>query len=86
LDDVKKVYPSLHIYRSDVAQKLDRIELFEAVTHDFPNLNELLNNAGIAQQHRHDNVKGWPSERAVIETNLIASIHLSQLFARHLSK
>jgi uncharacterized oxidoreductase len=86
LDEARKTHPALHTYRCDVAVESERIKLFEAVTRDFPKLNVLLNNAGITQQHRLDTIEAWPSERALIETNLVATIHLSQLFAHHLSK
>jgi uncharacterized oxidoreductase len=53
---------------------------------DFPKLNVLLNNAGISGFHNLDTAASWPEERNMIATNLEGTIHLSQLFASHLSR
>jgi uncharacterized oxidoreductase len=86
LDEAKRKHPGLQICHCDVSQESERVELFNTITRDFPKLNVLLNNAGISGFHNLDTAGSWPEERNMIETNLEGTIHLSQLFASHLSK
>jgi uncharacterized oxidoreductase len=86
LDEAKRKHPGLHTCRCDVAQEPGRIQLFDTIVRDFPKLNVLLNNAGISGFHSLDTAASWPEERDMIATNLEGTIHLSQLFAGHLSK
>ena len=79
-------YPRLHIYPCDLSQESARRDLFEQATHDFPNLNVLLNNAGTWVSTRLDRAESWPEAQQQLETNLAATIHLTQLFAQHLSR
>ncbi len=47
LDEVKKSFPKIHTIQSDVSKSQEIVELFSKVTKNFPNLNILINNAGI---------------------------------------
>jgi uncharacterized oxidoreductase len=47
LDDVKEKYPKLHTIQSDVADPAQIAALAARVKADFPNLDVLMNNAGI---------------------------------------
>jgi uncharacterized oxidoreductase len=86
LDEAKRKHPGLHTCRCDVSQESERVRLFDTIVRDFPKLNVLLNNAGISGFHKLDMAASWPEERNMIATNLEGTIHLSQLFASHLSK
>jgi uncharacterized oxidoreductase len=86
LDEAKKSHPGLHIRHCDVSHEFERVQFFDAITRDFPKLNVLLNNAGVSGFHNLDAAASWPEERNMIATNLEGTIHLSQLFASHLSK
>ena len=85
LEKSKNQYPRLHIYQCDVSLEQDRRALFEKVTRDFPKLNVLINNAGIASPLQLDLPAQWKETQKLIETNFQAPIHLTQLFAKHLS-
>jgi uncharacterized oxidoreductase len=69
----------------DVASADDRHQLFQWATEKVPDLNVVVNNAGI--QRRVDlaeNDEGWTSTASEIAINLEAPIHLSRLFTQHL--
>jgi uncharacterized oxidoreductase len=86
LNEARRQYPELHVYQCDLSQESARLDLFEKVTHDFPNLNVLLNNAGMWVPTRLDRAESWPQAQQQLQTNLAATIHLTQLFAQHLSR
>ena len=86
LREAQRQYPQLHVYQCDLSQESARGVLFEKVTHDFPKLNVLLNNAGMWVSTRLDRAESWPEAQQQLETNLAATIHLTQLFAQHLSR
>jgi uncharacterized oxidoreductase len=86
LDEAMRSNPGLHAYRCDVSKEPERVNLFDSITRDFPKLNVLLNNAAVSGFHKLDTAASWPDERNMIATNLEGTIHLSQLFANHLSK
>ena len=86
LNEARRQYPQLHVYQCDLSQEAARRDLFEKVTHDFPKLNVLLNNAGMWVATRLDRAESWPQVQQQLQTNLAATIHLTQLFAQHLSQ
>ena len=86
LNEAQRQYPQLHIYQCDLSQESARRDLFEKVTHDFPKLNLLMNNAGVSLPTRLDRPESWPQAQQQLQTNLAATIHLTQLFAQHLSR
>ncbi|MCR4893755.1 MAG: SDR family NAD(P)-dependent oxidoreductase [Eubacteriales bacterium] len=64
---------------SDVSIEADRIRLFETVRDDYPDVNILINNAGI--QQRLDLARmDWEVWKKEIDTNFTAPIHLCGLF------
>jgi uncharacterized oxidoreductase len=72
---------------NDVSREEDRRRLAAVMSERFPDLNVLVNNAGI--QHTFDftsGERGLETMREEIETNLVAPIHLTQLFVPHLSR
>ncbi len=50
LDGVKKRNPGLITYKCDLTIESDRIALFDWVTSNYPEINVLINNAGISQR------------------------------------
>jgi uncharacterized oxidoreductase len=70
----------------DVSTEVDRIALYETVLREFPNVNILFNNAGVMLFSQAEKLEAWASIKQELATNLEAPIHLSLLFARHLSK
>lgn len=90
LKEAKEKFPQLHIKRTDVADEKQRIELFKWATKEFPNLNVLVNNAGIQRRIKFSEEFGgnnfdWSVIKQEIEINLEAPIHLTTLLLKHIS-
>jgi len=70
---------------SDVAKERDRIQLAADVIRDHPQVNVVINNAGIQRQVplSKDNAE-WSERASEIEINFAAPIHLTSLFVPHL--
>lgn len=85
LKEIAQKNPEIVTYVSDVADSKDREELAKQVISNYPDVNVLINNAGV--QLLTDLTKPVDLDRvnSEVETNLIAPIHLSSLFAQHLS-
>lgn len=84
LQQLKQKYPSLQTHVCDVAKAADREALAQWAIQNFPEVNILINNAGV--QLKADLTKPVDLSRLYqeIDTNLVAPIHLSSLFAPHL--
>lgn len=82
----KREVPALHTFVADTGSAKDRQELFAWATRTFPNLDVLVNNAGI--QRKIDLVAGaeeeWIETAREIAINLEGPIHLCRLFLPHL--
>ncbi len=85
LKALSEKYPDLVTKKCDVANASDREELADWVLQNHPEINVLMNNAGV--QLFTDMTKPVDLDRiqSEIETNVIAPIHLTSLFAEHLS-
>jgi uncharacterized oxidoreductase len=71
LAEARQLVPELHTVLCDVAIESDRIALHEQVVSQFPQLDVLINNAGI--QNRPPpltNTQDWAAHRREIATNL----------------
>jgi uncharacterized oxidoreductase len=87
LKEAKEKFSKLHIKVCDVSVEAERKSLLEWATAQFPNLNVLINNAGIQQRVNLQNVnQDWEYYRNEISINIDAPIHLSMLFNPHLMK
>ena len=85
LKEAKKKYPGLHIRVCDVSDESERQSLVKWVTTDFPEVNVLVNNAGIQQRvNLLDATADWKYYQQEISANQVAPIHLSMLFIPHL--
>jgi uncharacterized oxidoreductase len=81
LIEAKQKFPQIHIRACDIGKKAEREALYEWATTEFPNINMLINNAGI--QKEIDFLTGAANlndDESEIEINLTASVHLSALF------
>jgi uncharacterized oxidoreductase len=47
LNETKKQFPAIHTFQSDVSRPEDIEQLYKAVTSQFPDLNIIINNAGL---------------------------------------
>jgi uncharacterized oxidoreductase len=86
LKEAQATYPALRTYVCDVADPKSRQELFSAATSDYPDLNVLINNAGIQQRIALSASPSAESLREELVINLEAPIHLSTLFIPHFLK
>ena len=88
LRKVQAQYPQqvLKYYISDAGKEADRIRLFEEATREFPALNVLINNAGIAKyvDQTEEIHQPWSVRQEELDINLSGPIHLTSLFIPHL--
>ena len=85
LDEIKKKFPKVHTFQSDVSDPDAIKELYETVTVQFPKLNFLINNAGeMRKLSLHDlSIDDINREIAI---NLSGPIRMVQQFLPHLKK
>ncbi|MBD8847269.1 SDR family oxidoreductase [Priestia megaterium] len=84
LRKAKEKFPNLITHVSDIGLESDRTELFDWVTTNYPNVNVLVNNAGIQQRFhvlKANAKENWSNYNKEIMVNVEAPIHLSMLFA-----
>lgn len=87
LEEAKKKLPGIHIKVCDVTKIKDIKELYEWTITNFPNLNIIINNAGI--QRNVDfigNTDALFEEENEITTNVTAPVRLCAFFIPHLMK
>jgi uncharacterized oxidoreductase len=83
LEKVKNDLPRVVTRVADVAKADDREELVRWTIEEFPNVNVLVNNAGIQRRIDLTSTEDWEQTRSEIDINLEAPIHLAQLFYPH---
>ncbi|MFC7686480.1 SDR family oxidoreductase [Ureibacillus sp. GCM10028918] len=87
LAEAKEKYPQLHTRVCDLSEERERIQLYEWAIKEFPQLNVLINNAGIQQRVNLLNAANdWRYYQNELAINVEAPIHLSMLFIPHLIK
>lgn len=83
--ETKKLFPNVHTFQSDVSKAKDIEKLYEDVTQQFPDLNIIINNAGLMRlidlQDRSLDLENINSE---IATNLSGTIQMVHQFLPHL--
>ncbi|WBL24310.1 SDR family oxidoreductase [Zunongwangia sp. HGR-M22] len=87
LDKTKKQFPKVHTFASDVSQPEDIQQLFVAVTTQFPELNMIINNAGIMRNmDLQDTSMSLENITTEIDINLSGTIRMVHQFLPHLKK
>lgn len=86
LQEIQQKHPQMHVRTCDVANESERVALFTWATETFPQLNVLVNNAGIQRRIAFPPEEPWSETVTEIEINLNAPIHLSYLFTPHLEQ
>jgi len=84
LNEVKSKYPGITVIQCDISNEEQRKELFDKTIKNFPELNIVINNAGIQQRIKLAESTEWNIIKNEIEINLLAQIHISTLFIPHL--
>src|SRR6266496_1359407 len=86
LDRAKAAFPKIHSFRSDVSDPKAIATLYEEVTKQFPELNILINNAGIMREiNVHDKAGSIEEITREIEINLSGPIRMVKQFLPHLT-
>lgn len=88
LESVREKNPDIITRKCDLTLESERIALFDWVTSNYPEVNVLVNNAGISQRVnilKADARENWSHFNNEIVSNLEAPIHLSMLFAPYLA-
>ena len=86
LTEARSAHPEMEIIQADVGDANQRIQLIEDVTARFPDLNVLVNNAGIQRRLDLTRPEPFDATRSEISINLEGPVHLSMLALPHLMK
>jgi uncharacterized oxidoreductase len=86
LAGVKEQLPEIHTHVCDLAEPTARQKMAEWVVSEFPDLNVLVNNAGIQRSVDLTQEGDFSRVHTEIAINLEAPIHLSRLLFPHLSQ
>lgn len=85
LNETKKLFPKIQIFQSDVNNCKDIEQLYKNVTQQFPELNIIINNAGIMRNlDLQDASLGLENITEEIEINLSGIIRMNHQFLPHL--
>jgi uncharacterized oxidoreductase len=84
LRDAVEAHPELVTRACDLARADERESLAEWVVDAFPDLNVLVNNAGIQRRFQLTDPESWETTHHEIAINLDAPIHLGMLLLPHL--
>lgn len=85
LESMKRQFPAIHIFQSDISDPEAIRSLYEKVIASFPDLNMLINNAGEMRViSLHDKAIGLLDITREIEINLMGPIRMIQQFLPHL--
>jgi uncharacterized oxidoreductase len=82
LQEAAKKFPSIITKMCDLTSAEAREELFQWVSKNHPDLNVLINNAGIQQWMSLDDADFYSRAEDEITTNIEAPIHLTTLFMK----
>ncbi|WP_343657845.1 SDR family NAD(P)-dependent oxidoreductase [Chryseobacterium sp.] len=87
LDETKKNFPNVHTFKSDVSNPQDIKDLYDTVTTLFPELNLIINNAGMMRLiDLQDQSLDLENINREIATNLTGTIQMVHQFLPHLLK
>ncbi len=80
LNDVKAKFPSVITKVCDLSKEEDRIALYEWIAANHPDLNVLINNAGIQNWMSITDADFYANMKNELTTNIEAPLHLTSLF------
>jgi uncharacterized oxidoreductase len=85
LQETKKKFPDIHTFQSDVSNPRDIEQLYKDVTRQFPDLNIIINNAGLMRLiDLQDTSLDLENINQEITTNLSGTIQMVHQFLPHL--
>lgn len=82
LNEVKEKFPTVITKISDLSNEEERIELYNWIAENHPDLNVLVNNAGIQQWMKIPDEDFYQKSKDEIVTNIEAPLHLTSLFIK----
>ena len=80
LNEVKAKFPSVIIKVCDLSIEKERASLFEWISENHPDLNVLINNAGIQKWVSVTDADFYESMKTELSTNIEGPLHLTSLF------
>ncbi|MBF4466414.1 SDR family oxidoreductase [Flavobacterium sp. LC2016-12] len=80
LNEVKAKFPTVITKVCDLSDEKERIALYEWIAQNYPDLNVLINNAGIQKWVSVTDADFYESMKTEISTNIEAPLHLTSLF------
>ncbi|MDE3255202.1 MAG: SDR family NAD(P)-dependent oxidoreductase [Bacteroidota bacterium] len=80
LDDIKVKHPTVITRVCDVTNEASRVDLYNWIAAEHSDLNVLINNAGIQEWMNIDDDQFYAKAYKEINTNVLAPIHLCNLF------
>lgn len=80
LNEVKAQFPTLITKVCDLSDEKERVALYEWIAENHPDLNVLINNAGIQNWVSVTDANFYESMKAELATNIEAPLHLTSLF------
>lgn len=83
LDEVKRKFPDIHTVECDLNNESERTGLFELMKKNYPDMNVLINNAGIQNWMDITDENFFDKAMAEIQININAPVHLTSLFIKH---
>jgi hypothetical protein len=89
LDEAREANPGLRTIQGDISSDSERLNLFQKVIKEYPEVNVLINNAGIISLGlplASTTAEHWESHKSVLAINLEGTIHMSILFLPYLVK
>ncbi len=86
LEQTRVALPGVHVFQSDVSDGAAIIQLFEAVTAQFPTLDVLVNNAGIMRSLDMNTRRDLTDLTREIDVNLSGPLRMIQQFLPHLKQ
>ncbi|WP_085524337.1 SDR family oxidoreductase [Tuberibacillus sp. Marseille-P3662] len=89
LQEAKEQMPELITRVCDVTDESERLSLFDWVTHHYPEVNVLVNNAGIQQRMnvlKAEVKEDWNYYSKEMTANMHAPIHLAMLFSQYFAE
>jgi len=87
LNEVKRKFRHIHVFQSDVSKPKDIEQLYKDVTQQFPDLNVIINNAGLMRLIDLQDVSlDLENINREIATNLSGTIQMVHQFLPHLIK
>ncbi|OXA78549.1 uncharacterized oxidoreductase [Flavobacterium aquidurense] len=80
LEEVKAKFPTVITKVCDLSDEKERIALYEWIAENHPDLNVLINNAGIQKWVSVTDADFYESMKTELSTNIEAPLHLTSLF------